>query len=210
MTNTRKTILLILLCSIAAPATAQGVDKIIKPRKKQHTAFYLKAQYASPSLDVVSAVRSDIAQSKALGVMSHSAIGLSVRIPLWRVIYIQPEILYSLQTNWDSAALRTGFFPQTAYAFNHRERSNIDIPLNIGLRWEPAKIFAARAYVGPMMRLHLSHGSFSLYDNYTLRFGIGIDLFNFLTLDAGYCVEMNKLTIFDETGHYLFGLGIKL
>ena len=210
MTNTRKILLLILLLSFAAPASAQSIDKVVKPRKKQSSAFYLKAQYASPDCKFVSNIKDDIARSKAIGVMSHCSLGFSLRIPVWRYIYIQPEIYYSIQTDWDSAALQSGIFRQCLYAFRNRQQSHFDIPLNIGVRWEPAKAFATRAYLSGMIRMQLIQGNFTLYENYAVRAGVGIDLLNFLTFDAGYCVEMNKLTIFDDTGHYFFGLGIKL
>ena len=61
-----------------------------------------------------------------------------------------------------------------------------------------------------MIRFQLAQGNFSLYENYLLRAGIGLDLLNFLTIDAGYGIEMNRLTIFDETGSYFLTLGIKL
>ena len=41
MSHIRKALLVIFLLSIAAPVTAQGIDKVVKPRKKQSTAFYL-------------------------------------------------------------------------------------------------------------------------------------------------------------------------
>ena len=210
MSHIRKALLVIFLLSIAAPVTAQGIDKVVKPRKKQSTAFYLKAQYCSPEFNVISSIKDDINRAHAMGVMSKSALGLSLRIPIWHVIYIQPELFYSIQTNWDSASLQSGFLRQTFYAFKHRECSYFDIPLNIGARWEPAKAFAARAYVGAMIRFQLAQGNFSLYENYLLRAGIGLDLLNFLTIDAGYGIEMNRLTIFDETGSYFLTLGIKL
>lgn len=210
MSHIRKALLIIFLLSIAAPVTAQGIDKVVKPRKKQSSAFYLKAHYSSPDFNVISSIKDDINRAHAMGVMSRSALGFSLRIPVWRMLYIQPEIFYSIQTDWDSASLQSGFLRQTIYAFRHREGSNFDIPLNIGVRWEPAKLFAARAYFGPMIRMQLAHGNFSLYENYIMRVGIGLDLLNFLTLDAGYGVEMNKLTIFDESDYYFFGVGLKL
>lgn len=210
MSHIRKALLVIFLLSIAAPVTAQGIDKVVKPRKKQSTAFYLKVQYCSPEFNVISSIKDDINRAHAMGVMSKSALGLSLRIPIWHVIYIQPELFYSIQTNWDSASLQSGFLRQTFYAFKHRECSYFDIPVNIGVRWEPAKLFAARAFFGPMIRMQLAQGKFSLYENYFMRVGIGLDLLNFLTLEAGYGVEMNKLTIFDETNYYFFGVGLKL
>ena len=47
---------------------------------------------------------------------------------------------------------KDNFFSQTIDAFKRKENSNFDIPIYIGARWEPVRIFAARAYAGAMVR----------------------------------------------------------
>lgn len=210
MSNIKKILLLTLLLAIVAPAAAQKPDEIIKPRKRQHAAFYLKAYYNNPEYNFVTNIKDDIARSKTMGVMSHSSLGFSYRIPVWRYLYLQPEFQYSLHTDWDSAALRSNFFSQTIDAFKRKESSNFDIPIYIGARWEPVRIFAARAYAGAMVRFCRVAGEFNLYDNYQLRAGVGLDLLNLLCIDVGYSVEMNKLTIYDDTALYFLALSIKL
>lgn len=210
MAHLRNILLITLLLAVAVPVSAQKVDEIVRPRKRQQAAFYFKAYYNSPDYNIIPNIKDDIARTKAMGVMSHSSIGLAYRIPVWQYIYLQPEFQYSLVTDWDSAALRKNFFSQTIEAFKIRDCSNFDIPILLGVRWEPARIFAARAYAGAMIRfLHIG-SDFNYYENYRLRAGVGLDLLNFLCIDAGYSVEMNKLTIYDDTALYFLALSIKL
>lgn len=210
MAHLRNILLIAILLAVAVPVSAQKVDEIVRPHKRQKDAFYLKAYYNSPDINFVSNIKEDIAHSKAMGVMSHCSLGFAYRIPVWRSLYIQPEFQYSLQTDWDSALLSKNFIGQTFNAFKNRTGSNFDIPLLIGARWEPIRLFAARAYAGAMVRFVRANGEFTFYPNYCLRTGVGIDLLNFLCIDAGYSVEMNKLTIFDDTALYYLALSIKL
>ena len=212
MARLKNILFVILLLAIAVPASAQkkGIDEIVRPHKRQQDAFYFKAYYNSPDLNFVSNIKDDIERAKAMGVLSHTSIGFAYRIPVWRSLYLQPEFQYSIISNWDSASLRGNFFSQIAEAYKNKYCSNFDIPLNIGVRWEPARIFAARAYAGAMIRFCHIGSDFKFYDNYRLRAGVGLDLFNLLCIDVGYSVEMNKLTIFDDTALYFLALSIKL
>ena len=212
MSHTKNLLFITLLLTLAVPVSAQrkGIDEVVRPPKRQQPAFYFKAYYNSPDLNFISNIKDDINRTKAMGVLSHSSIGFAYRIPIWQSLYIQPEFQYNLVTNWDSASLRRNFFSQIAEAFNTRYCSNFDIPVNIGVRWEPARIFAVRAYAGAMIRFCHIGSNFELYDNYCLRAGVGLDLLNLLCIDAGFSVEMNKLTIYDDTALYFLALGIKL
>lgn len=203
--------ILLALCSSAFCQTKDVKDMIVKPRKKQTPAFYFKAYYLSPSYDLLNSINTDINHGKAFGILSHTNIGFSYRIPIYRSFYIQPEALYCLNTNWEDAYLnRDSFFPRMTYAFNNRLNSQFDFPIHIGLRWCPSKLFAARVYAGPIFQFTLAQGNFNFTPGYFLSMGVGLDLLNFLCLDAGYRVGMNNLTIYENTARYFLALSIKL
>ncbi len=211
MKHLAKRLLPILLLALIVPSHAQSIDKIIKPKKKQSPAFHIKAYYFSPSYAIISSFKNDAHYGNGVGVFRNGALGFSYRIPIYRSFYIQPEALYCLNTNWEDAYLnRDSFFPRMTYAFNNRLNSQFDFPIHIGLRWCPSKLFAARVYAGPIFQFTLAQGNFNFTPGYFLSMGVGLDLLNFLCLDAGYRVGMYNLTIYENTARYFLALSIKL
>lgn len=211
MKHTRQILALALLLALCSSAFCQAKDMIIKPRKRQSPAFYLKAYYLSPSYDLLQSFNADIQHAKAFGVFSHTSVGFSYHLPLYRSLYLQPEALYTLVTDWDDAYLsRDRFLPRLAYAFNNRYLSQFDLPVHLGLRWCPSKLFAARAYAGALFRFTLEQSHFHYSPGYFFSAGAGLDLLNFLSLDIGYRVGMYNLTIYEETAHYFLAVSIKL
>ena len=145
--NVKHTLLLLILVSLFSQAFGQEEVKYIKRYHKQKAWFSIQFDYSHHNVNFVEDIRGDIAFAKAPGVFRHSSIGVALRIPVWRFIYVQPEVLYGLSTNWEEAAVQTGFFSQMAYAFKNRNASILQVPFHIGCRWEPADLFAAWASV---------------------------------------------------------------
>ena len=202
---------LLILLACCSNTYSQAKDMVSKPHKRQTSGFYLKAYYFSPTYNIPKAISNDLNVGKACGIISHTNIGFSYRIPIYRSFYIQPEALYCLNTNWEDAYLnRDSFFPRMTYAFNNRLNSQFDFPIHIGLRWCPSKLFAARVYAGPIFQFTLVQGNFNFTPGYFLSMGVGLDLLNFLCLDAGYRVGMYNLTIYENTARYFLALSIKL
>lgn len=210
MKHTRRIIVFTLLVAFGSSAFSQDIDKIIRPRKRQTPALYLKAYYLSPSINMVNAIRADITYGETLGVIRNINIGLSYRIPIYRFIYIQPEAIYGFATDWNDAfQSRDNFFPRIGYAFEHRLYSSFDFPIHIGARWCPSKLFAARAYLGPVFNFTLAKKDFRYTPGYVFSTGVGLDLLNILSVDAGYRIGMYNLTIYNETAHFFLATSIK-
>ncbi len=209
MKRSQRIILLALLLASLLPATSFAETSSLFPHRKQKPAFYLKLYYYTPSYNYIGSLRSDLDEG-AFRVFSHTTIGAGYRIPIWRSLYIQPEIHYGIATNWDEAAQKNTFFGRVIHAFNIRDYNYFDIPLYIGLRWQPITLFAARAYAGPLVQFSLSNKQFGLVGQYSLTCGAGLDLFNFISFDIGYRVGMQELTFLEETSIYFLSASFKL
>lgn len=209
MKRSQRIILRALLLASLLPATSFAETSSLFPHRKQKPAFYLKLYYYTPSYNYIGSLRSDLDEG-AFRVFSHTTIGAGYRIPIWRSLYIQPEIHYGIATNWDEAAQKTTFFGRVIHAFNIRDYNYFDIPLYIGLRWQPITLFAARAYAGPLVQFSLSNKQFGLVGQYSLTCGAGLDLFNFISFDIGYRVGMQELTFLEETSIYFLSASFKL
>ena len=208
MKHISKITLFALLVAFFSMASAYAETPSGSKPKKQKAALSLKMNYFTPSYDFINALSRNL-NDGAFGIFSHSTVGLSLRIPVWRSLYIQPEVHYGIATNWEEAAHKNNFFSKMANAFNNRQFSYFDVPLFFGFRWEPVKLFAARAYFGPLMHFSLLNKQFNILGQYSLACGAGLDLLNFLSLDAGYRIGMQKLSFLEETGTYFLTLGLK-
>jgi len=209
MKHAHKILLPILLAAFIAPPSAHADNTSLLPRKKQKPAVYLKLNYYTPSYDYLNALSTDL-NDGAFHLLSHSSIGVAYRIPLWRKLYIQPELHYGIATDWQEAALKPNFFSRLTHAFNIREYSYFDFPLFVGLRWQPITLFAARAYCGPLMQFSLHDKQFGIIGQYSLACGAGLDLLNFISIDLGYRIGMHKLTFLETTATYFLSLSLKL
>ena len=209
--NVKHTLPLLILVSLFSQAFGQEEVKYIKRYHKQKAWFSIQFDYSHHNVNFVEDIRGDIAFAKAPGVFRHSSIGVALRIPVWRFIYVQPEVLYGLSTNWEEAAVQTGFFSQMAYAFKNRTASILQVPFHIGCRWEPADLFAARAYIAPVFDFVISDGTFqSTLPRYSLSAGVGLDLLGFLLVDVGYRKGMNRMQFRPDSDFFFASVGLRL
>ena len=210
MKRSQRIILLALLLASLLPATSFAETSSLFPHRKQKPAFYLKLYYYTPSYNYIGSLRSDLDEG-AFRVFSHTTIGAGYRIPIWRSLYIQPEIHYGIATNWDEAAQKNTFFGRVIHAFNIRDYNYFDIPLYIGLRWQPITLFAARAYIAPVFDFVISDGTFqSTLPRYSLSAGVGLDLLGFLLVDVGYRKGMNRMQFRPDSDFFFASVGLRL
>ena len=196
MMNRRRIIAILLLVSFAFAAMGQTdeVPKPVKPKPREHARFTLKA-YFSPNYHFKSNILDDLDYGEMAGIARHANVGFSLKIPLGHVFFLQPEALFSLNTNWYDASLESGYFSEFVYAFKYRTGTNMDVPLYLGVKWSPSKLFAAKAYVGPMFHFGWVHKEFyKEFKQYSVVMGGGLELLNFLSLDGGYMFDMNGMT----------------
>lgn len=197
MMNRRRIIAILLLVSFAFAAMGQTdeVPKPVKPKPREHARFTLKSYYFSPNYHFKSNILDDLDYGEMAGIARHANVGFSLKIPLGHVFFLQPEALFSLNTNWYDASLESGYFSEFAYAFKYRTGTNMDVPLYLGVKWSPSKLFAAKAYVGPMFHFGWVHKEFyKEFKQYSVVMGGGLELLNFLSLDGGYMFDMNGMT----------------
>jgi len=200
----------IFLLAVVSSFCARAESASLLPRKKQKPGFYLKLHHYTTTPYIFSDALGDL-RNGSCAFISRATIGFAYRIPAYRSFYVQPELHYSLLTNWAEAAdARRNFFTRVAYAFDHRSGSLFDIPVYLGLRWRPLSLFAARIYAGPLVQIAYANDSFSLQGQYSLVGGLGVDLLEFLSLDAGYRIGMDGLTFLDQTGLYFLAASLKL
>ena len=197
MIHKRSFIALLLLVSFSMAAIGQTdeVPKPVKPKPKEHARFTLKSYYYSSNYHFKTHFLEDRDYGEIAGFARHANLGFSLKIPLGHVFFLQPEALFSLNTNWYDASLESGYFREFAYAFEHRNGTNMDVPLYLGVKWSPSKLFAAKAYVGPMFHFGWLHKEFFKdFKHYSVVMGGGLELLNFLSLDGGYLFDMNGMT----------------
>lgn len=197
MIHKRSFIALLLLVSFSMAAIGQTdeVPKPVKPKPKEHARFTLKSYYYSSNYHFKTHFLEVRDYGEIAGFARHANLGFSLKIPLGHVFFLQPEALFSLNTNWYDASLESGYFREFAYAFEHRNGTNMDVPLYLGVKWSPSKLFAAKAYVGPMFHFGWLHKEFFKdFKQYSVVMGGGLELLNFLSLDGGYLFDMNGMT----------------
>lgn len=199
MINKRSFIALLMLVSFSMAAIGQTDEppKPVKPKPREHARFTFKSYYFSPDYYFKTNILADLdyGDGEMAGIARHTNVGFSLKIPLGHVFYLQPEALFSLNTNWYEASLERGYFNEFSYAFKHRSGTNMDVPLYLGVKWSPSKLFAAKAYVGPMFHFGWVHKEFyKEFKQYSVVMGGGLELLNFLSLDGGYMFDMNGMT----------------
>jgi len=209
MKRTHRIALLALLLALCSPALSRAESSSLLPFRKQKPAFYLKLHYYTPTGDYLRSLTSDFNQG-SITLLSHTSLGFAYRQPIFRSFYIQPEVHYGIATDWQEAALKPNFFSGLTHAFNIRQYSFFDVPLYLGLRWQPITLFAARLYAGPLMQFSLFQKQFGIVGQYSLAGGIGLDLLNFFSIDLGYRVAMNEFTFIETSSTYFLALSLKL
>ena len=201
---------LLMLASFSMGAIGQTDEapKPVKPKPKEHARFVLKSYYYSQDYYFKANILEDLDYGEIAGIARHANVGFSLKIPIGHVFFLQPEALFSLNTNWYDASLEKGYFREFAYAFNHRDGINMDVPLYLGVKWSPSKLFAAKAYIGPMFHFGWVHKEFYKdFRRYSVVMGGGLELLNFLTLDAGYMFDMNGMS-FRGTSQFFLSAGL--
>ncbi|MBO4600144.1 MAG: hypothetical protein J5641_05335 [Bacteroidales bacterium] len=196
--NHRRLITLLLLLAFALSAVGQtDVENApkAKPKRKDHAHFALKYNYSTPNLKIKDNFVRDLHMGEIAGVASNSSLGFALYIPIGQYIFLQPEANFSLLTDWDAASYENGVVNEFVYGFRHRQGTLMTVPLYLGFKWAPSKLFRARAYLGPMFSLGWVEKEFQRrFNPYLLTVGAGLDLLNFLSVDMGYCLNMDKMS----------------
>lgn len=205
--------LIALLTFVAVACMAMGqtemdVPKKPKPKRKDQSHFTLMANYYSPNLKLMDNFTTDMDLGKVAGVVRHSSLGFTLYIPLGQTFFLQPEVFFSLVTDWEAASYEGSVIGEFGYAFKHRMGTSMDVPLLFGVKWAPSKLFRAKAYVGPTFHLGWLQKEFqSQFNPYSLTVGAGLDLFNFLAIDMGHQLLMDGMT-FTRHSQWFVGVGI--
>ncbi len=209
--NPHKIISLLLLLAVSFTAIGQTeMDSKEKhrPKRKDQSHFTLKAYYYMPNLKLKSNMAADLDMGRISGVARHTSIGFSLYIPLGQYLFIQPEALFALPSDWETASQENSILNEITYAYRHRYGIAMDVPLLFGVKWYPSKMFRAKAYVGPMFNLGWQEGAFqSQFNPYTVTVGAGVDLLKFLSVDMGYMARMKGLT-YNHHSQWFLAVGI--
>lgn len=203
--------LLLLTCSVTEWGQSAVALQAPPPSPKQdriHLSF--KAYYFSHTPNIKRTIAEDKRFGEIAGFARHAAVGFAFEIPCGQIFYIQPEALFSLNTNWQDASFERGVFNELCYGFKHRDGFAMDIPVFFGARWPPARAFATRAYLGPSFHFGWNDKEFLKdFRHYDFVLGVGVDLLNILSVDAGYRVGMDVLSYTGDSWYFL-AAGIKL
>ena len=176
------------------------VDGVKTPKKKyrnqeDHARFGIKCYYNAPGPQIVQSVRSDYQNSGYVDIIGKSTVGPSLRIPLGRTFYLQTEALFGLYSDWEGAKREQGFWNQLTYSYSNRTSSYMWVPVYVGVRWAPIKVFAVRGFVGPRLNFLISSESMSFVkDHYTLMAGGGLDLLRIFSIEMGYQTDMSRFS----------------
>ena len=141
--------------------------------------------------------------------------GLFARIPLGKVVYLQPEVLYSIQKKNFELTLPDILSGGSTVTLNRFANiSTVDVPILVGAKLLDLKIVNLRAFAGPMIRLDAGSSlDFTKTDpnstfdpntlvkeiqkaNIGLEAGIGVDVLMFaLDLRYNLIADMYKTTL---------------
>lgn len=186
--------LLAFACSAMGQTDANFKDKP-KPKKKEHARFSLVTYYFSEDYNFKHNIIADLDYSRSAGLARHMMVGFSFNIPIGHVFFLRPEAVFALNTDWEKAAEEQSVLNELTYGYRHREGVLMDVPFYFGAKWSPAKIFVARAYVGPAFHFGWLDGKFYYpFRDYSLTAGAGVDLLNFVTIDGGYRLGMDGIS----------------
>lgn len=183
------------IASAAMGQTEMETPKKPKPKRKDQSHFILKMNYYSPNLKLKDNFTADLNMGKIAGVASHSSIGFGLYIPIGQYLFLQPEALFSLTTDWVAVSYEGSVVNEFGYGFKHRNGTAMDVPLLLGVKWTPSKMFRAKAFLGPTFHLGWVQKEFqSKFNPYTLTVGAGLDLLNFLDVGVGYQILMDGMS----------------
>ena len=196
------------LSSTAMGQTEMETPKKPRPKRKDQSHFTLKVNYYTPNLKLMDNFTTDLDLGKIAGVASHSSLGFGLYIPIGQYFFLQPEVLFSLTTDWEAASYEGSVLKEFSYGFKHRYGTAMDVPLLFGVKWAPSKMFRAKAYVGPTFNLGWVQKDFqSRFNPYTLTVGAGLDFLNFLAVDMGYMLLMDGMA-YAQYSRWFLSLGI--
>lgn len=201
-------LLFLAVASMAMGQTEMETKEKPRPKRKDQSHFTLKAYYYTPNLKLKDNFMTDMDMGKIAGVANHSSLGFSFYIPLGQSLFLQPEALFALTTDWAAASYEDGVVNEFRYALSHREGIAMDVPVLFGVKWAPAKAFRAKAYLGPTFNMGWLHKEFQTnFNPYALTLGVGLDLFNFLSADMGYMLWMDGLR-YTNSSRWFVAVGI--
>ncbi len=209
----RRFISLLLFLAVTIGAMGQtemdnDVKSKPKPKRKDRSHFVLKAYYDTPNLKLKDNFVTDLGMGKISGVVSHSRLGFSLYIPLGQYLFLQPEAMFSLTTDWVAASYEGSAWNEFRYGYKHRTGTAMDVPVLFGAKWAPSKMFRAKAYLGPTFNLGWQQKEFqSHFSPYALTLGVGLDLLNFLSVDMGHMLWMRGLT-YTQQSKWFVAVGI--
>lgn len=209
MKNSKLLVLLAAFLLVGSLASVQAQNVVYRTYKPQQSALFLKAAYITPDLNIMENINADLDYG-TLGILRGASLGLALRIPIWNFIYIQPEALYSYQSNWEEYQGERGLLP-VWNSFKNRTGDRVDVPIFAGVRWDPIDVLAVRGYVGAIGLFTSDEGKLGFQKGqYRAAAGVGVDVLRFLTADITYSCNLEDWqTIFDHPTIYL-SVGLKL
>jgi len=177
------------------------VPKKKRQNQKDHARFGIKYYYNDPSAGLIGQFINECQHSDYVDVICKSTIGPALRIPIGRIFYLQTEALFGLYSDWAGAMEKQGFWDQMTYCYSNRTGSFMLVPVYVGARWAPVKIFAVKGFAGPRFNFLINNGSFSFgHDQYSLVGGAGVDLLRVFSFEMGYQIGMRRFSPVENSG----------
>jgi len=146
----------------------------------------LKLGYSTTSVDeLVNNVTTEV-QNANVDFLRQCDLGLMVRFNIGSRLYIQPEANFSISSVWGSDST-ADFMTVFNNALDSLQSINLSVPILVGFKLIDIENFMAlRLFAGPEFYTTIetaSNGGFNFKD-YAIVAGAGIDLINFIYVDA--------------------------
>jgi len=191
-----------------------------KPRprvKKKHINYKdslrigFKFSYNTDYPYYVESIRIDFQNSGGVDFIRGTTMGPALRIPIGRYFFLQPEVLYGFNTDWNAARQESSFWGRLNYGFRTRTSSYLWVPIYFGVRWAPSRYFAIRGYAGPRFDFLLDDWSvYYQQEYYSLVVGGGMDLLKVLSTEIGFQIHMSRFAYIESTGMWYLAVSLMI
>jgi len=166
--------------------------------------FYYNTDYPY----YIESMRIDFQNTGGVDFIRGTTLGPSLRIPIGRYFFLQPEVLFGFNSDWASARSGETFWRRLNTSFSNRTNSYLWVPLYLGVRWAPSPYFAIRGYAGPRFDFILDDWSVHYQSNYySMVIGAGMDLLKILSFETGFQIHMSRFAYIEQTGMWYLAAG---
>ncbi len=147
----------------------------------------LKVGYSTTSVDALINNVSTEVQNANVNFLRQCDLGLMVRLNIGSRFYLQPEANFSISSVWSEQDSTADFMTVVNHAMDSLQSVNLSIPALVGFKLVDIENFMAiRLFAGPEFYTTFETASNSgfNFEDFAILAGVGVDLLNFLYVDA--------------------------